>query len=163
MLLYGVHGEAAGAIEPALLTRAPEKLQERKTISRGAVTKARSLAQRSGLPDEFAGAHQKIVDIVVGVAGKAVHDASCPVTMLNQQGSAPRTMLADGLRPGRAIVFPPSCPTERFGKPARPARLLGVGEQVPAPEHREGIAGKTRPFLGSRSHQLCRNGKLLKP
>ena len=34
------------------------------------------------------------------------------------------------------------CPTERFGQPVRPARLFGVGEQVPAPDHGKGIAGK---------------------
>jgi hypothetical protein len=146
-----MYGEAASAIDPALLTRTPEELQECKSISRRPVTMVRSLAQWSGPPDEFAGAHQKIVDIAIGELGKAVHDTSCPVTMLNQEGCPPRTMLADGLRPGRAIVFPASCLTERFSQPRRPARLLGIGKQVPAPEHREGIASEAMDRADMRS------------
>ena len=44
MLLDAMHGEAAGAIEPALLTRTPKEFQERKAIPRRAVTEARSFA-----------------------------------------------------------------------------------------------------------------------
>jgi len=85
MLLYAMHGEAAAAIEPALLTRTPKEFQKRKAIPRRAVTEARSLAQWPGLPDEFAGADQKIVDPLVGQTGKAVHDTGRAVTMLYQQ------------------------------------------------------------------------------
>ena len=70
MLLDGVHGEAAGAIKPELLARAPEEFQESITISRRAVTEARSLARRPGPPDEFARADQKIVDPTVGKPAK---------------------------------------------------------------------------------------------
>ena len=56
MLLDGMHGEAAGAIEPALLTRAPEELQKRVAISCSAMTETWSLARRPGLPNEFASA-----------------------------------------------------------------------------------------------------------
>ena len=48
MLLDGVHGEAAGAIEPTLLTRAPEQFQERIAISCSAMTETWSLTQRPG-------------------------------------------------------------------------------------------------------------------
>jgi hypothetical protein len=56
MLLDGMRSEAAGAIEPALLARAPEELQKRVAISCSAVTKSRSLARRPSLPSEFASA-----------------------------------------------------------------------------------------------------------
>ena len=56
MLLYSVHGEAAGAIEPMLLTRALEQLQKRVAISCSAMTETWSLARRPGLPNEFASA-----------------------------------------------------------------------------------------------------------
>src|SRR6516164_9142240 len=64
------------------------------------------------------------------------------MTMLHQLGRAARTMPADGLRPGRAIVFPSGCPAKRIGKPVRPARLLRVGEQMPAPDRGEGIVSE---------------------
>ena len=54
VLLYGMHREAAGTIEPALVARAPEEFQKRVAITCRAVTEARSLAQRPGLPSEFA-------------------------------------------------------------------------------------------------------------
>jgi hypothetical protein len=47
--------------------------------------RGRSLARRPGLPDEFACADQKIVDPMVGEAGKAVHNARCAVTVLHPE------------------------------------------------------------------------------
>ena len=82
------------------------------------------------------------------------------MTMLHHLGRTARTMPADGLRPGREIVFPSGCPADRIGKPARPVRLLRVREQMPAPDRGEGIASKAMHRADMRSAMAV---KILNP
>src|SRR5439155_12752741 len=75
-----VNGEAAGAIEPALVAGAGERLQEREAVARGAVANAVSLLVpvSAGTPDELrAGDQQLFVEVVPG-AGDDPGSAGAP-------------------------------------------------------------------------------------
>jgi hypothetical protein len=83
---------AAGSIEPSLL---PLRLKSlRVAISWSAMQRPGPLL---GGP-AFRGGRSSIRRS----AGKAIHDAGCTATMLYQQGSAPRTTPANGLRSGKS-------------------------------------------------------------
>src|SRR5215210_3815530 len=76
-----VDGEAAGALEPALVAGARERLQEREPVARGAVADAVALlvAVGAGPPDQLrAGEQEFLVEILPG-AGEDTRGAGAPL------------------------------------------------------------------------------------
>src|SRR5919204_6040870 len=74
-------GEAARAVEPALVAGARERLEERESVARGAVADSVALlvAVRAGLPDQLGARKQQLLVEILPGAGDDPRRAGAPL------------------------------------------------------------------------------------
>jgi hypothetical protein len=80
----GVDREHARSVEPELVARALEELQERVTVARGPVAEARALGEWAGLPRELAAGDEQLRELLIAGRDRRERsdDAGRPVAPL---------------------------------------------------------------------------------
>src|SRR5207244_13140777 len=68
-LLDRAHRKCAGALKPYRLAEAPVQLEKGIAVAGRAMAQVRALGERSGMPDELAGAREQPAELRVGKGG----------------------------------------------------------------------------------------------
>ena len=105
-----LRGPRTVAHDPAhLISGAVEQFEKRKAVSGGAVADAATFLQRTGPPDRLTRRSQEVVKSRAWKVCHGVHNARRTMAVLHQHCSAPRSMLANGLRPIDQPVVANNC------------------------------------------------------